>query len=85
MVVPEDKLKLRTYNINAMSFTPEELSEEIRTYIPELKVTYKPDQRQEIGEGCLGQLFVKYKFEIRNYDQYYYYYYYYYYHYYSLF
>lgn len=51
MVIPDEKLKLRTYNINAMSFTPEELAEEIRKFIPELKVTYKPDQRQEIGEG----------------------------------
>jgi len=50
MVVPDDKMKLRTYNVQAMSFTPEEIAEEIRNYVPELKVTYKPDYRQNIAD-----------------------------------
>lgn len=49
LVVPEKDLRLRTYNIQAMSFTPEEIAAEIRKYVPELKVTYKPDFRQNIG------------------------------------
>ena len=50
MEVPDDQLKLRTYNIHAMSFTPEEIVEEVRKYVPHLEVTYKPDSRQEIGK-----------------------------------
>ena len=48
--VPEERLKLRTYNVNAMSFTPEELAAAIRKKIPDLKISYKVDSRQEIGK-----------------------------------
>jgi len=50
LVVPDDQLRLRTYNVHAMSFTPEEIAQAIRRYVPELKVIYKPDSRQNIGE-----------------------------------
>lgn len=50
MEVPDEQLKLRTYNIHAMSFTPEEIVEEVRKYVPHLEVKYKPDSRQEIGK-----------------------------------
>ena len=50
LVVPADQLRLRTYNVHAMSFTPEELAAAIRKYVPDLKVTYQPDSRQAIGE-----------------------------------
>jgi len=50
LVVPEEQLRLRTYNVHAMSFTPDEIARAIRRYIPGLKVTYKPDSRQRIGE-----------------------------------
>ena len=46
---PADRLSLRTYNIGAMSFTPEELFEAIRRRVPDLKVKYDPDDRQAIG------------------------------------
>ena len=46
---PAETLKQRTYNITAMSFTPEQLFDEIRTHFPNLKVTYKVDSRQKIG------------------------------------
>ena len=49
MQFPAETLKQRTYNITAMSFTPEQLFDEIRTHIPNLKVTYKVDSRQKIG------------------------------------
>ena len=46
------KLIHRTdFNIQAMSFSPEELAEEIRKYIPDFKVEYKPDYRQKIADS----------------------------------
>ncbi|MGH0188112.1 UNVERIFIED_CONTAM: hypothetical protein FKN15_028006 [Acipenser sinensis] len=47
---PAGQLTLRTYNIGAVSFTPEEVAAEIRRHIPELRVTYTLDAvRQSIG------------------------------------
>jgi threonine 3-dehydrogenase len=51
MTAPEEKLKKRVYNVTAMSFTPEELAEKLSKFVPELKVTYKPDSRQEIADS----------------------------------
>lgn len=48
--VPNERLRRRVYNVTAMSFTPEELFVEIKKYIPDLQITYKPDSRQLIGE-----------------------------------
>ena len=56
MEAPSEKLTMRTYNVNAMSFTPAELVEEVKKHVPDLEVTYKPDARQEIG----NLLFEKY-------------------------
>jgi nucleoside-diphosphate-sugar epimerase len=45
-------VKVRSsYNLGGISFTPKELSDEIKKYIPELEVTYNPDFRQEIAES----------------------------------
>lgn len=49
MTAPNDCLQRRVYNVTAMSFTPEELVEKLYKYVPELRVTYKPDSRQNIG------------------------------------
>lgn len=46
---PSENLKMRTYNINAISFTPEELANEVRKFIPRLEIAYEPDERQAIG------------------------------------
>lgn len=52
MQADEKNLTVRTsYNINALSFTPEELAKEIQKHIPEFKMTYKPDFRQEIADS----------------------------------
>lgn len=50
MTAPNECLQRRVYNVTAMSFTPEELVEKLYKYVPELRVTYKPDSRQNIGK-----------------------------------
>jgi len=47
--IPEQSLRQRTYNIQAMSFTPAELTQEIQKVIPEFTISYSPDMRQQIG------------------------------------
>lgn len=48
---PNDWLTIRTYNITAMSFTPEEVADEIRKYIPGLELKCVSDElRQNIGK-----------------------------------
>ena len=41
----------QTYNIQAVSFTPGELVEEMKKHIPNFIVEYRPHERQGIG-GC---------------------------------
>lgn len=51
MEAPVETLSMRTYNINAMSFTPDELAQELQKQMPELEVTYEVDHvRQAIGK-----------------------------------
>jgi len=52
MEAPAEKISVRTsYNISAMSFSPKEIAAEIRKYIPEFKIHYKPDYRQAIADS----------------------------------
>uniref|UniRef100_A0AAY5EYE9 L-threonine 3-dehydrogenase, mitochondrial n=1 Tax=Electrophorus electricus TaxID=8005 RepID=A0AAY5EYE9_ELEEL len=52
MEAPAEALTMRTYNINAMSFTPEELAQEIQKQLPDLQVTYEVDvMRQGIADS----------------------------------
>eukprot|EP00474_Spongospora_subterranea_P008708 CRZ09166.1 hypothetical protein [Spongospora subterranea] len=44
------KLTRTTYNMTGMSFSPEQLAESIRKFIPEFKVDYRPDFRQAIAD-----------------------------------
>ena len=45
------KLKRRVYNITGMSFSAGEIAAEIKKHIPELKIDYKPDFRQDIADS----------------------------------
>lgn len=51
MEAPSEALRYRTYNINAMSFNPEELAQEVRRYVPDLEMLYEPDSRQNIADS----------------------------------
>lgn len=52
MQAPASKIKNRySYNLAAMSFTPEEIYEAITEFYPDFKIKYEPDFRQQIAEG----------------------------------
>ncbi|MFX1327891.1 MAG: NAD-dependent epimerase/dehydratase family protein [Promethearchaeota archaeon] len=45
------KLKRHVYNITGFSFSAGELAAEIKKHIPEFKIDYRPDFRQEIADS----------------------------------
>ena len=50
MEAPGDNVKIRSsYNLAGTNFTPAEVAREIQKHIPEFKITYKPDFRQQIA------------------------------------
>ncbi len=52
MEADADKISVRSsYNVGAMSFSPKEISEEIKKHIPEFTIDYKPDSRQQIADS----------------------------------
>lgn len=52
MEAPADKITVRTsYNISAMSFSPQEIAEEIKKHIPGFTISYQPDYRQPIANS----------------------------------
>lgn len=52
MEAPAEKVKVRSsYNISAISFTPEEQAAAIQKAIPEFRISYAPDFRQQIAES----------------------------------
>lgn len=45
-------ISVRTsYNISGMSFSPKEITKEIKNHIPEFETSYEPDYRQAIAES----------------------------------
>ncbi len=52
MEAPAEKIKVRSsYNLAAISFTPEVLAKEIKKHIADFKIKYAPDFRQKIAES----------------------------------
>ncbi|XP_004848507.1 L-threonine 3-dehydrogenase, mitochondrial-like [Heterocephalus glaber] len=52
MEAPAESFSMRTYNVTAMSFTPDELAQEIAKHVPEFRITYCVDPvRQAIADS----------------------------------
>lgn len=47
----DSKLVDRSFNVTAMSFTPEELAAEIKKYIPDFNIVYETDFRDKIARS----------------------------------
>jgi nucleoside-diphosphate-sugar epimerase len=57
MEAPKEKISVRTsYNLAGISFSPEEVAASITKWIPDFKITYKPDFRQQIAESWPKQI-----------------------------
>lgn len=52
MGAPADNISIRSsYNLAAMSFTPKEIAESIKSELKDFTITYKPDFRQQIADS----------------------------------
>jgi len=52
MQAPREKIKTRTsYNISAVSFSPQQIADEIQKHLPQFTIAYKPDYRQAIADS----------------------------------
>lgn len=52
MHAPSENIKIRgSYNLAGISFTPEQIAQEIKKHIPDFTISYKPDFRQAIADS----------------------------------
>jgi nucleoside-diphosphate-sugar epimerase len=52
MEAPAEKISVRSsYNVAGISFSPKEITQEIKTHIPDFEISYEPDFRQAIADS----------------------------------
>jgi nucleoside-diphosphate-sugar epimerase len=52
MEAPKEKISIHTsYNVAAITFSPKEIGNEIKKHIPEFKINFAPDYRQQIADS----------------------------------
>jgi nucleoside-diphosphate-sugar epimerase len=52
MSAKNEAIRIRSsYNLAAISFKPEDVADSIKAYIPDFKMSYKPDYRQDIANS----------------------------------
>jgi nucleoside-diphosphate-sugar epimerase len=52
MNAPGEKITVRTsYNVSAISFSPEEIAASIKEQVPGFEIVYEPDYRQQIASS----------------------------------
>lgn len=52
MAAPTEKIKIRSsYNLAAISFAPEEITDSIKKQLPDFTICFEPDFRQEIADS----------------------------------
>jgi nucleoside-diphosphate-sugar epimerase len=52
MQAPANQIKIRnSYNLSAMSFSPQEIAAEIKMQLPNFKISYNPDHRAAIADS----------------------------------
>lgn len=57
MEAPKEKVKIKSsYNLAGISFTPEEIYNEVRKLSPDFEIEYKPDFRQAIADSWPGSI-----------------------------
>ena len=57
MEAPKENITIRTaYNLEGDSFTPAEISREIKKHIPEFEMKYAPDERQQIADSWIDSM-----------------------------
>jgi nucleoside-diphosphate-sugar epimerase len=52
MEAEANQIRVRTsYNLAGISFSPEEIAQSIQTFIPDFRISYRPDFRQQIADS----------------------------------